>query len=244
MTASKADWPQIGAIVVNHDGGTPPAVDHLNGRSFVFDGDALAFVDNRLHWGDRDVAVRVFEARPGIYFVDADCGQNPSELALVLDLNDHRMLAVDVLCPAPDVPDSVMERLATRGSQSAVHVTYHHGGTPFPPSAALVGKQFRYRYSDTHLYDHLYLSEKYYAWFCREGPDAGLGDFEECDYFQIAPDLILLCWREKLLPCVGITLEDHHAMRTIGKIAGADSYTGATASSSVGAAITKIADIA
>jgi hypothetical protein len=50
----------------------------------------------------------------------------------------------------------------------------------------------------------------------------------------------LVCWREKLLPCVGIMVEDHKIMRSVGKIGGADAYTGAIANTRVGATITPI----
>src|SRR5208282_824778 len=121
---------------------------------------------------------------------------------------------------------SVLARLASTGSQSAVKVRYRQAPigaavcSPFPPSRALVGKLLRYTYSSTHIYDHFYVSERFYSWFCREGPDKNLGDFEECDVFEIGPQLYLVCWREKLLPCVGILVEDHAAMRVTGKICG------------------------
>lgn len=244
-------WPQIGDILVNHGANAPLPCTDLDGRDFTFRVDDqtidLAFEPGWISLAEDGRTTRlpvgIFRARPGIYL--ADCGglENGRSLSLLIDIDGARLLIIDVTAPAPGVSADVLERVASRGSQSAVDIGYRHGGAPFPASSQLVGKQFRYRYSDTHVYDHLYLSDRYYSWFCRRGPDAGLGDFEECDMFEIAEDLVLVCWREKLLPCVGLTLEDHRSMRSMGKIFGADSQTGQSDASIVGADIRFIADI-
>lgn len=255
ITQQEQDWPEIGEILVNHGAQAPEPVTELDGRRFelivgdepvelAFDADTLTWLaaDNAMNW-----PCTVWKAREDVYFIRVD--QSRQERLLILALAPARLLEIAITAPIPDAPEGLAARLAAYGSQSAVAISYRQGGpasgsdTPFPSSTQLIGQQFRYRYSDTHLYDHFYLSERYYAWFCRQGPDGGLGDIEECDHFAIADDLVLVCWREKLLPCVGITLEDHCAMRTLGMIFGADSATGETQGAIVSATITHIAEI-
>lgn len=255
----KADWPQIGDIVPNHDGGRQDTTDALVGRSMALIGEGtrigLKFGDGGALAWETEAAIshetaEAFHVRDQIYFVDFVVAEDRSRsVSLILDLDKSRYLMAVVTAPIPNAPAGLLERLAAHGSQSAVAITYNQGsidggqGEPFARTSALVGKAFRFKYSDTHLYDHYYISDRYYAWFCQRGPDAGLGDFEEAEYFLIGPDLYLLCWREKLIPCVGITVEDHRSMRSIGKIFGADAYTGKTANTTAGADITLIATI-
>jgi hypothetical protein len=255
--ALRHDWPQIGDIVQNHDGGRPAPVDDLRGQSFgwrtdggdachlAFDaagGATWQFGDTRQH-----VVPEVFDVRPRLYFVDfiAEHDRHCSH-SIVLDVRQQRALHIEVHAPAPDVPAGLLERIARRGSWSAVDVVFRQGrwaeaAPAFTRTTSLVGQHYRYRYSDTHVYDHIYLSPRYYSWFCHQGPDAGLGDFEECDYLLIAPRLVLVCWREKLIPCVGVTIEDLDAMRSIGKVFGADTQTHETANRTVGAAMSLVA---
>lgn len=255
--ATPANWPQISDIVTGHDGYCPDPVADLDGEEFQLASDAtritLKFATGNLILtdasGSKSCNAKVFRVREDVYLIDCEHAEPGLSSAICLDREKGAALLVDIVAPIPGIPDGLLDRIELHDSQSAVGVTYRTAMTPdaslegFPRSQALIGKQFRYTYSTTHVYDHLYLSDRYYCWFCRQGPDAGLGDFEECDYFEIAEDLILVCWREKLLPCVGVTLEDHRAMRSVGKIFGADSRSGLTANSSVGAFITKIADI-
>lgn len=249
-------WPQIGDIVVNHEGGRPASVADLAGQSLSWTDDRgragrLHFLSgDRLMWWTQGVALEapceVFRVREGWYFVDAVDLQRPGHShSFVLDLAGRRALQVEVQAPALDVPAGLLDRIAQRGHQSAVDLQVTQGcwdgqAPPFEPTTALLGRHHRYRYSDTHVYDHIYLNERYCCWFCHQGPDAGVGDFEECRYLALAPDLYLVCWQEKLIPCVGVTLEDLQSMRSIGKIFGADAYTGETGNRTVGAAMSLV----
>ena len=255
--SARASWPQISDIVPNHDEDRPAPSRDLVGRSFTLKGELegeLTFGDAELARAEQGTATvyeyQCFPVRPGLYFVDAMLSPpNLRSLSLIVDLTSQTVLAVDVEFPEPAAAQRpVLERLARTNSQSAVQVRYRQssfgGGEAlhFERSSDLVGKHLRYTYSSTHQYDHIYHSERFYTWFCRKGPDQGLGDFEECDVFGLGRDLYLVSWREKLLPCVGIIVEDHQAMRSTGKICGADAYTGAIGNARVGARIQLVAD--
>lgn len=254
----QVSWPQIGDIVKNHGAGKPPHSTGLEGKRFALNlgGKQVhaTFKSNgELEWIEDDVvtveSAEIFRLRDGMYFVDFIKSDNPNiSISIIVDLNISRYLVIHVLAPAENVPIGLMERVTLRGSQSAVDVNYYQGSLSgekfsyFPRTAELIGKHFRYRYSDTHEYDHIYLSEEYYTWFCREGPDKGLGDFDECNYFLLDKNLYLVCWREKFIPCVGVTVEDMNSMRSVGKIFGADSYGGTTANETVGSVISHVSE--
>ena len=250
MDAQQADWPQIGDIIPDHDGGRPENTAALAGLSVTFELDAqvrVDFNDRCAVWTENDRSLELeyeaFSIGGQLFFVDAmPAAPDRRSVVMVLDLAALRVLVVESLFPAPQqAQTSVLSRLARTGSQSAVQMRYRQGGIgrggapAFARTAALAGSHLRYRYSRTHEYDHIYHSGKYYSWFCRKGPDQGLGDFEECDVFELREQLYLVAWREKLLPCVGIMVEDHGTMRSVGKICGADAYSGSIANTRVGA---------
>jgi molybdenum cofactor biosynthesis protein MoaF len=249
--------PQIGDIIPNHNGRCPGAIDLFDGLHTHLAGDIdveVRFFRRECEWTEQGQTLTLeyeaFELGETLFLVDAmPVVPNGRSLTLVLDLDRMRVLLVDVTFPTPErAQTAVLARLAATGSQSAVQVRYRHASVGdnlaerFAPTRELVGKHLRYTYSATHVYDHYYLSDRYYSWFCLEGPDRQMGDFEECDYFELGPKTYLVVWREKLLPCVGILVEDHSAMLATGKICGVDAYTGAVGNTRVGANIRLIAD--
>lgn len=253
----RANWPQIGDIIPNHDGYRPPATDLLVG----FQGRLGGAIDARIRcardsceWTESGrtsvLEYEAFAVAEQLFLLDAVADEAAGRsLTLLLDLAQGRALLIDVIFPTPEVAQSgLLSRLAQTGSQSAVRVSYRQGpvgegaAPPFQRTTALVGKHVRYVYSTTHVYDHYYLSDRYYAWLCRQGPDKDLGDFDECDYWELAPRLYVVSWREKLLPCVGIVVENHTALVATGKICGVDAYSGRAANTRVGAHINVVSD--
>jgi hypothetical protein len=260
VAPSTGPWPQIGDILVNHDGDCPPPTAELAGRTFSLfgsDGERLELVFDaadglvmRAGAGARQLRCQVHRLRDA-YLVSCEAEAASRSVATIyLDPDGGRALVIATSLPAPDEGGGdLLTRVAQRRSQSLVGMRFEVFSTEaerseFARGTGLVGGYFRYRYSDTHVYDHIYLSERYYAWFCHAGPDQGLGDFDECDHFELGPDLHLLCWREKLIPCGAVTIEDHRAMRSLGVIMGSDTDTGGIASSVVSARISRVADIA
>ncbi len=82
---------------------------------------------------------------------------------------------------------------------------------------ALIGMRDQYTYSPTERYEHIYLNNNLYAWQCLD-VEKGLADVDRCHYVQVAEDLYLFVWREKIIPTLGVILIDLQQMRTDGKI--------------------------
>nr|VXZ87612.1 Molybdenum cofactor biosynthesis protein F [Klebsiella pneumoniae] len=69
-------------------------------------------------------------------------------------------------------------------------------------TTALVGMRNQYTYSPTERYEHIYLNDNFTpAVSGRRGK--GLADVDRCHYVQVAEDLYLFVWREKIIPTLG-----------------------------------------
>jgi hypothetical protein len=258
----RRDWPQIGDIIPNHDGYRPPPTAELAGQFYSFalsDGTTvdLSFETARiLVWREggtgqaRHQPHEAFRIRENCYFVDfVDVGDARQSISFVLNTAEQTIFLVRAGFPAAAPPQAdMLSRVAATDSQSLGRAIYKTGSSAgAAPQAkrtdALLGKYIRYTYSDTHTYDHYYISDRYYLWYCWQGPDAGLGDFDEIDYFDLGDELFLICWREKLLPALAVMVEDHRANRSIGKVYGVGSRSWAPGNTTVGATFEVIAGI-
>jgi len=195
-----------------------------------------------------------FQIDDGMYFVDFDdVSDFDSSTSIIIDTHRMHVLEIETNIPSISHANSdLLTRMKDNKSLSCMTIRYSSGiiegggkkskrydmPFEFPRTNKLVGLRVLCAYSDTHIYDHIYISRKYMCWFCIEGPDRGLGDFDECDYFELAPDIFLVCWKEKLLPMAGITVENYKTMRSIGKIVGLDVNTNSTSKITVGAILT------
>lgn len=262
VSSAAAHWPQIGDILQNHSGGRPDPTSDLAGKSFAIslnDGGRLDLAFSTaefLSWsaagagGHERQPYQAFRVRDGMYFVDfIDANDEMKSISLWLDLTRNAALLIEGSVSDRTAEDmNLLTRVEKTGAQSVPTLTYRSGGIgqsvpDFPRTEKLFGKFLRYEYSDTHVYDHYYVNPKYYFWYCWHGPDAGIGEFDEADYFELADDVYLICWREKFLPCLAVTIEDLSTMRSIGKVFGADSHTWRTGNSTVGATMSIIAAI-
>jgi molybdenum cofactor biosynthesis protein MoaF len=76
------------------------------------------------------------------------------------------------------------------------------------PSRDLIGKRNIYRYSPSHLYEHVYLSARRYAWQCLQGVQRGHGDVDLCTVWKFDEGLYLFCFREFRIPVASVWLHD------------------------------------
>ncbi|MDQ4214581.1 MoaF C-terminal domain-containing protein [Microbacterium sp. ASV81] len=85
------------------------------------------------------------------------------------------------------------------------------------PSRDLIGKRNVYRYSPHHLYEHVYVSSRRYAWQCLEGVQRGHGDMDLSTVWKFADGLYLFCFREFRIAVASVWLHDlGYQLRTTG----------------------------
>jgi hypothetical protein len=175
---------------------------------------------------------------PNIYFVDFIKKNQPKvSVSMALDLNTGK--ATVLIATAPDrkeASQSFVDRLGKGIDLSTVKVsTLHANVNPASPdepvvpherTSELVGKRIKYTYSNDHVYEHIYLSDRLFTWHCLVGLEKGLADTEICDYFKITPDIYLFAWREKIMPTFGAVLINLKEMRSNGKTFGLDLASG------------------
>ncbi len=182
--------------------------------------------------GQRTIAYRATCLREKVLFVDSVLpAQPPRSLSWVLDLSTGWGTAVLGRMPTrAETEESMYSRASSGKELTAVEVQVlplkladHQGAVPSArhvPTTELVGKRVRYVYGPRDVYEHIYLTERFYTWHCLKGPEVGLADTDRCHYLKIAPELYLFIWREKIVPTLGMVLIDLAAARSTGKIFG------------------------
>lgn len=184
----------------------------------------------RRRWtGETYSATRV---RNGIYFLDYITHlRRAATVSLVLDLS--RQIFTSVIGQLPrraEVQQDLLSRALEGKELTGVKAAFSHGSIDKPFNGAttarhsgteeLIGMRIEYAYSPTDLYEHVYLNGKFYTWHCLAGVEKGLADTDRCHYFKIADRLYLFVWREKIIPTLGVLIEDFSQMRTSGKLFG------------------------
>ena len=93
----------------------------------------------------------------------------------------------------------------------------------------------RYAYSSDDVYDHVYLNDQLFTWFCVNGAEAGLGDTDRCVHWKLREETYLFSWLEKNLGVEGMVLVDLKALRTVGIQFGLDQQSGDLVNITMGA---------
>lgn len=75
-------------------------------------------------------------------------------------------------------------------------------------SRDLIGMRNVYRYSPSHLYEHVYISTQRYAWQCLEGVQRGHGDMDLSTVWKLDDGLYLFCFREFRISVASVWLHD------------------------------------
>jgi len=195
---------------------------------------------NKLHWSAASGAERSRESdetyygteiREGVYFIDyVKHVERATSVSLVLDLNIGIFTAVIGQLPTRFQATKNISTRTIGGELTGVRATFLSGSINKPFSKMktprhtttneLVGKRVEYTYSPTERYEHLYLTENLYTWHCLAGAEKGLADTDRCHYYKLSDKLYLFVWREKIIPTLGVLIEDFDGMKTSGKIMG------------------------
>lgn len=88
-------------------------------------------------------------------------------------------------------------------------------------SRDLIGMRNVYRYSPSHLYEHVYISTQRYAWQCLEGVQRGHGDMDLSTVWKLDDGLYLFCFREFRISVASVWLHDlGYGLNTTGMFLG------------------------
>lgn len=102
-------------------------------------------------------------------------------------------------------------------------------------TAELVGRRVQYVYGPDNAYEHIYLHENAYAWQCLAGAEKGLADVDRARVWKIRPDVYLLAWQEKVVPCDGVVVLNFRTNQSTGRIWGWDTEAKAANAIAMGA---------
>ncbi len=173
--------------------------------------------------------------RDDIYLVDfiASYGDSRS-ISVILDIHERFATVVSGIMPtAEEVMVPLIVRAEDAAPLTSVQATFEHTAVDLPftettprheKTMDLVGERFQWVYSSKDAYEHIYLNENTYTWHCISGNEKGLADTDRCFFYKLAEKLYLFVWTEKIVPTVGVVIEDLEIMRSYGKIFGREGY--------------------
>lgn len=178
-----------------------------------------------------DETYRATCPREGIYFVDyIKQGQRATTVSLVIDTAAQAATAVIGTLPTESEArkdafsrvqeDMELTAVKVQILKATIDTPFTAQGHPHGPTDELVGKRILYVYSQTEVYEHIYLNKNLYTWHCLTGVEKGLADTDRCHYYKVDDDLYLFVWREKVVPTLGIVVINLERMKTTGKIFG------------------------
>lgn len=174
--------------------------------------------------------------RENIYFIDfvASYGDTRS-VSIVVDMNKDIATVITGILPTTDDMSIPILKRAEQGlpltpvqaliEHALVNTPYKSAKLQHEKTTELIGKRVQFIYSSKDIYEHIYLNENMYTWHCISGSEKGLSDTDKCFYYKIDEDLYLFIWIEKVIPTMGIVVEDLNTLRSYGKIYGYENYS-------------------
>lgn len=223
-------WPAVSTMLEGFGEQTLPATEALAGSTLSLpgsDGSKTEYVltdGSTLTWtttvGDDSTSgsatYKAIEARPGIFIIDAVRGEGTAadNLTIIVDRNSG---AVTTGISTFHTVDGKV-RSTTEFSQTNIN----GASVLHQRSAGLVGKRIYYRYSDVEAYEHIYLSPGTFTWHCIRGGEAGLADTERSMIWDVAEDLFIFFWTERVMTVEAVLLVDLREQRSIGRMFGWD----------------------
>jgi hypothetical protein len=262
VTSDPPRWVEVDAIAHGLDENRLPATDELAGRDVTLRSADGRVVRARVHDGSRlrwdvvagagagigaDETYEAVRVAPHLYLVSFVRRDQPlTSVSVALDTASRcATVLIGTMPTLAEARTDLIARMKGGFDLSPVRLEIlsavvdprspDEAVVPHARTAELVGKRMRYTYGDGAVYEHVYLNERLYTWHCLAGPEQGLADTERCDYLRITADVILFCWREKVVPTLGVVLVNTAEMRSTGTLFGIDTETGAPIHFGIGA---------
>lgn len=226
------EWPTVSTMLEGFGEQTLGASSSLAGTSIVLldeNGSSTEYIfetattlrwrSDAAHGATTGTATyKAIEAREGIFIVDFVVGDGVDARNTTFVYNATTGVATSGFSTFVKGEDKV------RGNTDFIHATTPEStnAPAHPRSSELVGKRIYYRYSDTEAYEHIYLTPGAFTWHCIRGGEQGLADTERCMTFDVADDLYLFFWTEKVMTVEAVLLVDLREKRSIGRMFGWD----------------------
>lgn len=173
----------------------------------------------RIGDGSHNDAYDAVEVRPGVSFVNLPLtGRAGEALTILFSSRTSRAIVVhSMIAPEPrDGEPQVSQRF-----WSAVLDGDEPTGPEPAPTRDLIGRRAVYRYSPSHLYEHVYMSSERYMWQCLQGEQRGHGDVDLAATWKLEDGLYMFCFREFKIPVASVWLHDlGYQLRTTGMFLG------------------------
>lgn len=247
--SKKQEYISVGELSAGFSENILPPTDALVSRRIELYYDSgkkatLTFVDiETLKWEteDRDrtdkfvCSYTAVMPRNEIYFVDfiVSFGDSKS-VSIILDMQQRIATVVTGMMPtAQEVMIPLIVRAEKGMLLTSVQAIFEHATVDAPfrkdtprheKTTDLVGERVQWVYSSKDAYEHIYLNENTYTWHCISGNEKGLADTDRCFFYKLGKKLYLFVWIEKIIPTVGVVVEDLERMRSYGKIFGHEGY--------------------
>jgi hypothetical protein len=158
----------------------------------------------------------VVEVAPGAFFIDRGVADQPHEaLTVVLSYVTGWALVVHQRRD----PSVTGRGPAASHTFSPARIAGQDQSGPAPaPTRDLVGRWHRYRYSPQNLYEHIYVSGERFV--SHNVDTQNTGDRADChpvSYYQVAPDLYVVTWREFDSQASMVMVENLDQLQATGK---------------------------
>ncbi|MFE4197667.1 MoaF C-terminal domain-containing protein [Paenarthrobacter sp. NPDC056912] len=215
-----SNWLPLDGLAPGFDANKAATVHDLAGHQFSVRSDGgpmtFNFDDEEVHWAAAGhagtSAYEAFAVADELYYAQWQCPLEPDlAISLVVDLSNGRALYIGASLGAASRSSLAVRHEFRPGTLEGFTVR----GQAITESTALIGRRVEWVYSDSHAYEHIYLSPTWYTWQCLAGPERGLADTDSNTVYQVRPGIFVFTWREKVIPCGSVTVADHRDVRAI-----------------------------
>ncbi|OJX65210.1 MAG: hypothetical protein BGO95_07120 [Micrococcales bacterium 73-13] len=218
-------WPNLSEFEAGMDQNSPDATSALAGRTI-----ALHYENGRVaeyQLGERELSWTVRSGEPprpgwGPYSAPYVATEFAPELFYVLSRDDRAgapKFVISVLDLAAGIATTIFGEVTSTEGRGSLEVHFEHAGIGSPSerrherTGVMDGKRTLWRYSDTHLYEHIYVNAGTFGWHAVTGPEQGAAEIVPFRAYQIREDIILMWFREGYWTLTASGLMDLSDMR-------------------------------
>lgn len=240
MAEDKMKWKSYEEFSAGIDTYRIPQSEALVGQTIDFElktGEKFTLTateKNKMKWkgwqGEGEDWYEALEIDPGVFFVDMTF-KNIKRYALTFLFNINTKWGISILTTVCEEKDATLPvPMKSKGEpmvdQVFTPMVVNGGpaqGIETHESRDLIGLRAFQVYSPNHMYEHTYMSSKFYAWQCLVGEQRGLGDVDRATCWKLEDNIYVYTFREFVLPVASCFIFNYRKMENNGKFLGLDS---------------------